>query len=194
MKKETLSNTLAFCAFTLAVALAPMQSTAQSGDPTSNSQNSQTAIKIKTGSFRPNPSSMTEGYFQPMPDDESMRVAAPSQTGEMSDMATIRDRTQVYTTRTINALPFTEDAISETSYVTTAIIVDSPETGWWTSPGPTNRSTFHPEYGWLTLVNYPWGNVLYTYGYQVVNYRSATGYTWTAYPGIAGVAYPVIYR
>ena len=35
---------------------------------------------------------------------------------------------------------------------------------------------------------------MYTYGYQVVNYWNGVGYDWVAYPGVSGVAYPVLYR
>ena len=81
------------------------------------------------------------------------------------------------------------------NFPTTAVVVNARNTNWWGNGGPPSVSRFDTRYGWITTVGYSWGNVMYTYGYQVVNYWNGNNeYVWIAYPGVAGVAYPVIYR
>jgi hypothetical protein len=74
------------------------------------------------------------------------------------------------------------------------MIVNPTNSSWWGYGGPPSTTLYDPRYGWITTVGYSWGNVMYTYGYQVVNYWNGNGYVWIAYPGVANVAYPVLYR
>lgn len=156
------------------------------------------AVKAKTTVAKAKPPKsgvITAGSFRPLRNTDRIKVLLPRRPTTKSNMTVATSRRTVFTNRTITPSPQTYTGMSATNYGTTALIINSPNSRWWWGQnGPPSTSYYDPHYGWITVVQYSWGNVMYTYGYQVVNYWNGEGYSWVAYDGVTGVAYPVLYR
>ena len=137
---------------------------------------------------------LNKGAFRPLTDTDRVTVILPRRPAIKSDLTMARNRTTVYTNRTVTASANNVNSVTARNYGTTAVIVNSANTSWWGYGGPPSTTYYDNRHGWITVVNYSWGNVMYTYGYQVVNYWDGADYVWMSYPGVAGVAYPVLYR
>lgn len=137
---------------------------------------------------------MNTGAFRPLKNSDRIQIVLPRRPAVKSDMSGASNRRTVYTNRTVTPSANTLRMVTQTSYPSTALIINNPRSNWWGYGGPPSTTIYDSRYGWITSVAYSWGNVLYTYGYQVVNFWNGEDYVWYSYPGVAGVAYPVLYR
>lgn len=137
---------------------------------------------------------MNTGAFRPLRNDDRITVVLPRRPAAKSNMSSASTRRTVFTTRSLTPSANTVRMVTQSTYPSTALIINNPNSNWWGYNGPPSTSIYDARYGWITNVAYPWGNVLYTYGYQVVNYWDGNDYVWYSYPGVTGVAYPVLYR
>lgn len=187
MKTNHIWKTVAVLALVAQIALVSDVATAQSR-----------AKKVKASSANrvvikaPKAGVLTQGSFTPKTVRKNLTPAKPATT--MADLKAAGARRTVLTTRTVNPSAQTFSQISLRNFGTTGLIIPRTGAGWWGGSGPTVTTTYDPVYGSITVVDYEWGSVMYTYGYQVVNYWNGNGYIWYAYPGQANVAYPVLYR
>jgi len=194
-------NALVACAlFGLAVS-APIASFAQTKSKTTVHKATTKAKKkvqakkaTTTKAKAPKPGVVRTGTFLTLKSDDRLEVILPGHPGTRANLTAAKSRRTVFTQRTLTPSPQNVDQVTAANFPTTALIVNSQNTNWWGSYGPQTVTNYDGRYGWITTVYYSWGTVVYTYGYQVVNYWTGNGYVWMTYPGTAGVAYPVLYR
>ncbi|MBS1713088.1 MAG: hypothetical protein JST30_01990 [Armatimonadetes bacterium] len=155
------------------------------------------AAKPKAKTYVPKAHVVNKGSFRTLKNSDRITVITRGSTSSprpRSDIEAARRRSQVTTLRTVAPSQAVLRNLTVDTYPSTALLVRNPNTSWWGTYGPPSTSYLDPTYGWITTIGYSWGTVMYTYGYQVVNFWNGGGYDWVAYPGVAGVAYPVLYR
>lgn len=202
MKTDYRLKALVACVLFGVAVSAPLESFAQSKSKTSTARTAKakkplqkrktTAVKAKAKA--PKPGVVRAGAFRPLKNTDRMTVILQHKPGTPVNLTEARNRRTVFTERTVTPTPQNFGLVTQANYPTTAMIINSPSNSWWGNNGPASTSYYDQRYGWITTVSYSWGNVVYTYGYQVVNYWNGSGYNWIAYPGVTGVAYPVLYR
>ncbi|MBV6457815.1 MAG: hypothetical protein HONBIEJF_00935 [Fimbriimonadaceae bacterium] len=187
MKSDHKWNAFAIAAVVAMAVVTPLEASAQSKTKKGK------AVSAQRATVRaPKAGVQNRGSFVPRSVQVNITPAQPPRT--LADLSAAAARRTVFTNRTVIPSARTLPQLTSRNILSTGLVFPRTGTGWWGADGPTVTTYFDPVYGRITIVDYDWGSVMYTYGYQVVNFWTDNGYVWYAYPGMANVAYPVLYR